>query len=209
MKVFCKNRPNLRLAIAPVALFTALAQARRAESQSNAPQTGACFRQDARGLEKQYEPLLAAYSKGDDYAIEKEFSVFLIPDKDKWFASYFEADVNQLKQIDRAKAEVHKKGFINTTSNYVHTSARFIAHCTLPDPNDHSKVEAKPDAPQPTRDVPVEQFRIEFSSHDGQKFSELANFVYVNGAFRYLRNGASPFWSRPERPKKNASEAEN
>jgi len=212
MNAVCKNRSNLKRALFTLALLAALplALAQRAESQSNSAPAGMSFSHDARGLEKQYEPLLKAYSKGDDEAIDKEFSVFLIPDEDKWFSSYFDAaDVNQLKQTYQTKADAYKRSFVNITTKVLHTSSRFHAHCTPPDPNHQTKVQPRPDAPKPTRDVPVEQFHIEFRSDDGKKFSQRANFVYVDGAFRYLGNGAYPFWSMPERPKKTPPEAEN
>jgi hypothetical protein len=168
------------------------------------------FSHDAHGLEKQYDPLLKAYSKGEEDAIDKEFAVFLIPDEDKWFASYFDAaDIDQLKLTYHTKANVHKRGFLTITTKVLHTTSRFHAHCTPPDPGHQTKIEPRPDAPKPTRIVPVEQLHIEFRSEDGKKFSDLENFVYVDGAFRYLGNGAFPFWSQPDRPKKNAPEAEN
>lgn len=212
MNVLRKSRSNLKLAITTLSLVLALplALTPRAESQPNGAPTGTSFSHDARGLEKQYDPLLKAYSKGEEEAIDREFSAFLIPDEDKWFASYFEAaDVDQLKQTYHTKANAHKRGFLTITTKVLHTTSRFHAHCTPPDPNHQSNVQPRPDALKPTRDVPVEQFHIEFRSDDGKKLSELSNFVYVDGAFRYLGGGALPFWAQPDRPKKNAAEAEN
>ena len=42
------------------------------------------------------------------------------------------------------------------------------------------------DAFVPLQQVTVEQFEIEFSSSRGYRSSELANFTYVDGAYRYL-----------------------
>jgi len=45
----------------------------------------------------------------------------------------------------------------------------------------------------------VEQFNIEFQEKDlAKRFSFLGNFVYVDGAFRYVGKGALPFWSMPD-----------
>jgi hypothetical protein len=181
-----------------------------ARSQPHAAPAGTSFSHDAHGLEKQYEPLLKAYSKGKDDSIDQEFSVFVLPDASKWFADYFASnDVQQLSRDYQAKTTAHKKGFLTITTKVLHTSSRFHAHCTLANGGPHTTIQPRADAPKPTREVPVEQFRIEFTSDDGKKFSELANFVYVDGAYRYLGNGAYPFWSMPERPQKNASGGEN
>jgi hypothetical protein len=47
--------------------------------------------------------------------------------------------------------------------------------------------------------IAVEQFRLEFrsGSHD-QKFSFIANFVYVDGAYRFVGGGGAAFWAKPE-----------
>jgi hypothetical protein len=212
MSLICKSRSILKLAIFTLSLFAplTLALAQQAESKPNAAPARTSFSHDAHGLEQQYEPLLKAYSKRDDEAIDREFSVFLIPDEDKWFAGYFDAAyVDQLKQTYQTEANDYKRGFVNITTKVLHTSSRFHAHCTPPDPNHQTKLQPRPDAPKPTRDVAVEQFHIEFTSDEGKKFSERANFVYVDGAFRYLGKGAYPFWSMPEGPKKNAPEVEN
>jgi hypothetical protein len=212
MKAIRKSRSNLKLCIAAMSLLAVLpvALTQRAESRPNAGRKETSFSHDAHGLEKQYDPLLKAYSTGDKKAVDKEFSVFLIPDEDKWFASYFDAaDVEQLKQNYHAKANAHKSGFVTITTKVLHTTSRFRAHCTPPDPNHQTNLQPRADAPKPTRDVPVEQFNIEFKSDDGKKFSELGNFVYVDGAFRYLGNGTFPFWSQPDRPKLNKPEANN
>jgi hypothetical protein len=46
--------------------------------------------------------------------------------------------------------------------------------------------------------IPVEQFQLEFrsSSHD-QKFMFIANFVYMDGAYRFVGGGGVPFWAKP------------
>lgn len=47
--------------------------------------------------------------------------------------------------------------------------------------------------------VPVEAFEINFRSESSRKdFSFLGNFVYEQGAYRYVGKGAFPFWSTPD-----------
>jgi len=51
---------------------------------------------------------------------------------------------------------------------------------------------------RPLKPIAVEQFRLEFrsGSHD-QKFSFIANFVYVDGAYRFVGGGGAAFWAKP------------
>lgn len=165
------------------------------------PPSPSTYSHDAKGLQKQYDPLLKAYSKGNQEEIDKEFSIFLLPDEDKWFGEYFSAaDIEKLKEDYHQKAHAHKQGFITITTKVMHSTSRFHAHCSPPDPNHPTKVEPRADAIQPTRDVPVEQFRVEFTSDDGKKMSNLENFVYIDGAFRFVGIGAYPFWAQPPNP---------
>jgi hypothetical protein len=181
-----------------------------AKSKRRGAIPGTSVAHDAHGLEKQYEPLLKAYSKGNQEDIDKEFSVFVLPELDKWFAEYFAAtDVEKLRHDYETKASDHKKFFIAITTKALHTSERFYAHCSPPDPDYHPKFQPLADAPKPTHEVPIEKFRIEYTSDDGKKFSEFVNFVYVDGAFRYLGNGFYPFWEMPDLRKKSAPKAEN
>jgi len=47
--------------------------------------------------------------------------------------------------------------------------------------------------------VPQKQFEIEMQAQgSGKHFSFLGNFVYVDGAYRYVGKGAFPFWSMPD-----------
>jgi hypothetical protein len=54
----------------------------------------------------------------------------------------------------------------------------------------------------PINQVPLEQFQIKFTASDGKSFSELSNFVYLEGAYRYLGKGAYPFWAMPDATRK-------
>ncbi len=161
------------------------------------------YSQDAKGLQKQYDPLLKAYSKGKQEEIDKEFSIFLLPDEDKWFGEYFSAtDIEKLKEDYSQVVRLHEQGFITITTKVLHTTSKFRAHCSPHGSGDKTKFQPRADAIRSTRDVPVEQFEVEFTSDDGKKFSDLENFVYVDGAFRFLGKGAYPFWAQPLHPTK-------
>jgi hypothetical protein len=82
------------------------------------------------------------------------------------------------------------------------SAKRFHAHCTPADKTPRTDLQPRADAAKPTREVPVEAFEIEFVSEDGRRFSELANFVFSNGAYRYVGKGAYPFWSMPDATRK-------
>jgi hypothetical protein len=50
----------------------------------------------------------------------------------------------------------------------------------------------------PISEVSVEQFDVKVTSEQGRSMSTLENYVYVEGAVRYLGKGAYPFWSMPD-----------
>jgi hypothetical protein len=67
------------------------------------------YRQDAKGLEKQFEPFIKTYEKGDESAQEEAFKIFQIPNAKEWFSGYFrEADVQQL--VWDAESETEQEG---------------------------------------------------------------------------------------------------
>ena len=156
------------------------------------------FSHDAKGLEKQYDPFLKALSKRDASSIDENYKVFFIPEPDKWFATYFKKeDVEQLGWDQEAENENEKKSLV-TITNLVGRGMRFHAHCKPPSGNPQSRLAPKAEAITPMQAVPVEQFEIEFVGDNGKKFSTLGNFVYVDGAFRFVGKGAYPFWSMPD-----------
>jgi hypothetical protein len=160
------------------------------------------YSDDAHGLEKQFEPLLKAYAKGDPVSINKAYAVFGVPEPSKWFAGYFAAgDVQQLVWNYESEVDGYKKSLF-MMMKIVRTTSRFHAHCSPPDSDHQTQLQARVGAVQPTLEVPVEQFRVEFVADDGKKFSQLCNFVYLDGAFRYLGKGAYPFWSMPDTNRK-------
>jgi len=73
----------------------------------------------------------------------------------------------------------------------------------LPHPDPTTRISPRPDAILPSVQIPVEQFVTEFDPIPKMKngrFSLVVNYVYVDGAFRYVGKGAYPFWSAPDEP---------
>jgi hypothetical protein len=82
----------------------------------------------------------------------------------------------------------------------------FRVRCKLPHADPTTRISPRLDAIVPSVQIPVEQFVTEFDPVPKMKngrFSLVVNYVYVDGAFRYVGKGAYPFWSAPdEAPKK-------
>lgn len=158
----------------------------------------AVYRHDARGLEEQFEPFLEEYARANTESEDRAFAIFAIPEASSWFATYFaRADVEQLGWDYEAEVDLYKKSLINVMRIWG-SAKRFHAHCKETNMTNRTGLQPRADAVKPTRQVPVEQFEIEYVSEDGRKFSELANFVFVDGAYRYVGKGAYPFWSMPD-----------
>jgi hypothetical protein len=157
---------------------------------------------DSHGLEHEFEPFLRAYAQGDTNAQSRAYGLLAIPEAGKWFATYFaSADVEQLGWDYEAEVDAYEKSLINTMRT-LGSAKRFHAHCEPADKARPTSLQPRADAVKPTRDVPVEQFTVEFVSDDGRRFSQLCNFVYLNGAYRYVGKGAYPFWSMPDATRK-------
>lgn len=160
------------------------------------------FSHDAHGLEKQFEPLMKAYAKGKTDAIDKEFAAFVLPNANKWFADYFPADKVEQLGWDYESEANNYKSTLPGMMRILAPGGRFHAQCSTPDPSRKQNLKSNPDAPQPVKEIPLEQFEIKFVADSGRSFSILANFVYVEGAYRYLGKGAYPFWSMPDATRK-------
>jgi hypothetical protein len=170
------------------------------QSQSSALGAAAQARysHNAGGLEQQYEPFLEAYARADTESQDKAFAIFAMPEANKWFATYFaKPDVEQLGWDYEAEVDTYRKSLINVMRIWG-SAKRFHAHCKPTSRTSRADLQPRTDAVRPSQEVPTEQFELEFVSDDGKRFSELCNFVYVNGAYRYVGNGAYPFWSMPD-----------
>ncbi len=156
------------------------------------------FKQNEQGLEKQFEAFLKAYQRGDDKGMDEGFALFRLPKAAEWFGNYFSAeDAAKLASLyDREMSDAE---------------ASLIEDMNKADPGSRFRVrsEARGDGGtgqgstggygfKPVKPITVEQFRLEFrsGSHD-QKFSFIANFVYVDGAYRFVGGGGVAFWAKP------------
>jgi hypothetical protein len=160
------------------------------------------YSHDAKGLEKEWDPFLKAVSKRDAASIDEKYKIFLIPDHGTWFGIYFKKeDVEQLGWDYEAEAENGKHSTITMTN--LLGGAGFRAHCEPSTGGSQTRLAPRSDASVPLQPVPVEPFNVAITSDNGKRFSFLANYVYVDGAFRFVGKGAYPFWSMPDatRPK--------
>jgi hypothetical protein len=156
------------------------------------------YKQNAQGLEKQFEPFLKAYQKGDDKGMDESFAVFRFPKAQEWFGNYFSAeDAPKLVSIyDREMNEAEAS--LIEDMNKADPGSRFRARCEAIGDSPAGQDSAGGYGIRPLKPIPVEQFRLEFrsGSHD-QKFSFIANFVYVDGAYRFVGGGGAAFWAKP------------
>jgi hypothetical protein len=163
------------------------------------------YSHDAKGLEQEYDPFLKALAKGDITAADESYKVFAIPVPNAWFALYFKKEsVEQLGWDYEPELENERKSLLTMTRMIGRGQLlRFHAHCKSPDRDPTANLVPRNDSILPDSAVPVEQFTVEFVADPKRRFSFLANFVYVEGAFRYVGKGAYPFWSMPDatRPK--------
>jgi hypothetical protein len=170
-----------------------------ATAMASAYESGAkSYSHNAQGLENEFELLLNAPPFVDRDTAGREFTIFVLPDSSAWFAEHFSKEqVQQLGWDYEAELSLYEKFIMNMMKSYS-TDASFKAHCQSREKTLAVGFGPRVDAMIPLVQVPVEQFEIEFTSDRGQRVSILANFVYVESAYRYLGKGAYPFWSMPD-----------
>jgi hypothetical protein len=156
------------------------------------------YKQNAQGLEKQFEAFLKAYQKGDDKGMDEGFGVFRFPKAKEWFGNYFSPeDAAKLSSAyDREVSDAESS--LIEDMNKADPGSRFRARCEALGDSPTGQDSAGGYGLRPLKPIPVEQFRLEFrsGSHD-QKFSFIANFVYVDGAYRFVGGGGAAFWAKP------------
>ena len=156
------------------------------------------YSHDAKGLEKEWAPFLKAISKKDAAAIGETYKIFILPDYPAWFGTYFKKeDVEQLGWDYEAEADRQKHSMTTLLPNLLGL-AGLRAHCQPPQTDPHARIAPRPDAFLPSQPIAIEQFEVTISSDSPKTFSILANYVYVDGAFRFVGGGAYPFWSMPD-----------
>ena len=158
------------------------------------------YEHSAKGLENEYEPLLKAVAKGDPSSFNESYTVFAIPDPGTWFGSYFKKEnVEQLGWDYEPELESGKKSLIMMLKLASRgQQMRFRVHCKPPDHDPTNGMSPRSDSMLPDKQVAVEQFQVEMAADEKHRFSFLGNYVYVDGACRYVGKGAYPFWSMPD-----------
>jgi hypothetical protein len=165
----------------------------------------AAFSHDAKGLENQHQRFLDAFAAVKPAEFHQALAIFSLPNPSDWFAKYFPRDqVEQLVQQNESELNAYEQALLRSMAA-VPPGTRFRVRCKLPHPDPTMRISPRPDAILPSAAIPVEQFVTEFDPIPKMKtgrFSLVVNYVYVDGAFRYVGKGAYPFWSAPEEPPK-------
>lgn len=183
--------------------FSSLARLSFLPEIADAP---AAFSHDVKGLESQYQLFLDAFAAVKPAEFHAALAVFALPDPADWFAKYFARDqVEQLVRQNESELNAYEQALLRSMA-VAPPGTRFRVRCKLPHADPTTRISPRLDAIVPRVQIPVEQFVTEFDSTPKMKngkFSLVVNYVYVDGAFRYVGKGAYPFWSAPdEAPKK-------
>jgi hypothetical protein len=161
------------------------------------------FSHDAKGLESQYQPFLDSFAAVKPAEFHAALAIFALPNPADWFAKYFAKDqVEQLVRQNESELNAYEQALLRSMAA-VPPGTRFRVRCKKPHADPTMRISPRPDAIQPSAAIPVEQFVTEFDSIPKMKngrFSMYVNYVYVEGAFRYVGKGAYPFWSAPDEP---------
>jgi hypothetical protein len=156
------------------------------------------YKKNEQGLEKQFEPFLKAYQKGDDRGMDESFAAFRIPKAKEWFGNYFSGeDAAKLSlAYDREVSEAESS--LIEDLNRSDAGSRFRLRCEPRGDSVAGQVGSGGYGFRPLKSIAVEQFRLEFrSTSHNQKFSFIADFVYVDGAYRFVGGGGAAFWAKP------------
>jgi hypothetical protein len=182
---------NLRLVLVG---FLAFAIGLQPELSSGAE----TYKQDAGGLEKQFDAFLKTYHKRADEQLDGAFSVFRMPNAAQWFAENFSAE--DAARLSKAYGQQvsDAANSLAEDMNMADPGGKFRVHC---EPRGEIKTGAAKDGSDvaaPLKPIHVEQFVMQFeSTGNGRKFLFMANFVFLDGAYRYVGGGGTAFWAKP------------
>lgn len=142
--------------------------------------------------------MLAARESSSE--IDQALAIFSLPHPSEWFGKYFAKEhVEQLSGEYERAVEAYQRDILDSLRRSPAGTA-FRVHCKAPHPNPSTRIQPRADAVVPLIAVQIEQFLTEFEPirhSDGSRFSLFANYVYLDGAYRYVGKGAYPFWSAP------------
>ena len=156
------------------------------------------YKQNEQGLEKQFEAFLKAYQQGDDKGMDEGFALFRVPKAKEWFGEHFSAeDAAKLSSLYEREVSDAEASLIEDM-NKADPGSRFRVRCEARGDGGAGQGSTGGYGFKPVKPIAVEQFRLEFrsGSHD-QKFSFISNFVYVDGAYRFVGGGGVAFWAKP------------
>jgi len=156
------------------------------------------YKQNEQGLEKQFEAFLKAYQRGDDKGMDEGFALFRVPKAKEWFEEHFSAeDAATLSSLYEREVSDAEASLIEDM-NKADPGSRFRVRCEARGDGGAGQGSTGGYGFKPVKPIAVEQFRLEFrsGSHD-QKFSFIANFVYSDGAYRFVGGGGVAFWAKP------------
>src|SRR5260221_7512763 len=156
------------------------------------------YKQNEQGLEKQFEAFLKAYQRGDDKGMDEGFALFRVLKAKEWFEEHFSAeDAAKLSSLYEREVSDAEASLIEDM-NKADPGSRFRVRCEARGDGGPGQGSTGGYGFKPVKPIAVEQFRLEFrsGSHD-QKFSFIANFVYVDGAYRFVGGGGVAFWAKP------------
>jgi hypothetical protein len=179
-----------------LAILCLFAAAFRFPEASHGQNIGRTYKHDAKGLQKQFGTALKAVPTGGQDQLKASFGDFALPHPDVWFGEYFPKDqIQQLVWDNEAELDTYRNSLVMMLRRFL--PPPYWVRCKL---ETHTSTTLKPkaDGIQPTTPIPIEQYTIMFTGANGRSMTQLVNFVYVDGAFRYLGKGAYPFWSMPD-----------
>jgi hypothetical protein len=159
------------------------------------------FDHNEKGLQSQYQVFVEAFASQGATQSHQAFVLFALPDPGDWFEKYFAREqVPQLQKNYEAELSTYE-GVLAKRLSGVPAGTRFRVRCKVSHPDSTIHMQPRRDAIAPLSSIPVEQFVCEFDAAPKLKygrFSMFVDYVYVDGAFRYVGTGAYPFWSTPD-----------
>ena len=155
------------------------------------------YKQNAQGLEKEFEGFLKAYHKGDDKGMDESFRVFHLPKSKEWFENSFAPEDAAKLEADYDARLGGAENALIESMNVAGAGSGFRLRCEPSGLPVAGKSPGSAGGMQPLEAIPVEQFILEFESTKSlKKFRVVANFVYIDGAYRFVGGSGAPFWVR-------------
>jgi hypothetical protein len=188
--------------IAWTALFLLLIST--AHSQQKPAPVQPSYSHDSKGLEKQLEPALQAYTAGKLPDVDKQFHFFLLPDAQEWLAQYFPQDRVQELGKRQAEAEDDWETGLTALMSLFPKGTQFHVHCTPSQTKSPRETQTSDGIVLPSSPPPIETYLLEFSANKTnalgiQSFASVALLVYTNGAYRFVGDENGAFWSAPSK----------